>query len=417
MLMLRSLSILGILAAGLAAQAIQPPYAQFYSFVDLGGPTGVPTNLGGVTFKFGQNDTLYVGGAANQTVGAVYTIKVTRDPSGHITGFSGSATKHADAPSIDGGLQFGPGGVLFFTRYSNHELGMIKPSSTTMDKSVPLGPTGLAGSVGSLGFVPAGFPGVNELKVVSYNGGRFANLTLTPDAQGTFDVTGWRLGTTVGGGPEGFFYVAPNSPGFTNFTSMLVCEYGSGEVAVYTLDAMGDPVPASRQVFMTGLSGCEGAAIDPLTGDFLFSTFGGSNRIIAVRGFGTPCGTVTQYGAGVAGSGGNVPQLDPIGCFARNQQVTFSVTKGLGGAPGALFAGLQQQSVPIFGGTWLVVPFVTLVHSLNGSGAGQGTFSFVMTVPNDTFLLNTDFFFQSVYLDTGAPQSISFTRGTKLDVR
>jgi hypothetical protein len=39
---------------------------------------------------------------------------------------------------------------------------------------------------------------------------------------------------------------------------------------------------------VTGLVGAEGAWIDPLTGDFLFSTFGGSNRVIKVSGFELP---------------------------------------------------------------------------------------------------------------------------------
>ena len=42
---------------------------------------------------------------------------------------------------------------------------------------------------------------------------------------------------------------------------------------------------ATRRDFITVLEGAEGAAIDPLTGDFLFSTFGGGHRIIVVRGF------------------------------------------------------------------------------------------------------------------------------------
>ena len=41
---------------------------------------------------------------------------------------------------------------------------------------------------------------------------------------------------------------------------------------------------APGENFITGLSGAEGAFIDPLTGDFLFSTFGG-NRVILVTGF------------------------------------------------------------------------------------------------------------------------------------
>ena len=34
-----------------------------------------------------------------------------------------------------------------------------------------------------------------------------------------------------------------------------------------------------------GLTGAEGAVIDPLTGDFIFSTFGGGNEIDVISGF------------------------------------------------------------------------------------------------------------------------------------
>jgi hypothetical protein len=60
---------------------------------------------------------------------------------------------------------------------------------------------------------------------------------------------------------------------------------------------------------MTGLTGAFGAMIDPVTGDFLFSTFGETaeeNRIVAVRGFaappvepGSPVPTPGALGAGV----------------------------------------------------------------------------------------------------------------------
>jgi hypothetical protein len=39
---------------------------------------------------------------------------------------------------------------------------------------------------------------------------------------------------------------------------------------------------------VTGLTGAEGALIDPVTGDFLFSTFGGGNKIIRISGFVVP---------------------------------------------------------------------------------------------------------------------------------
>src|SRR4029434_10134117 len=73
--------------------------------------------------------------------------------------------------------------------------------------------------------------------------------------------------------------------------SMLVSEYSAGNVAAYTIDANGNPVPGSRRTFIAGLDGAEGAPIDPLTGDFLFSTCGcggAANRVIAVRGFTLP---------------------------------------------------------------------------------------------------------------------------------
>src|SRR6185369_10588166 len=149
----------------------------------------------------------------------------------------------------------------------------------------------------------------------------------------------------------------PGSPLFTDFKSMLVCEYGSGGVFAYDVDTNADPIPATRRPFMTGLQGAEGAAIDPLSGDFVFSTFGGSKSVIAVRGFGLPCGAIVNYGAGTPGTGAQIPGLTSSGCFARNQNVSLDVSNGRGGALGALFMGTAQQSVAILGVTVLVVPF------------------------------------------------------------
>ena len=62
-------------------------------------------------------------------------------------------------------------------------------------------------------------------------------------------------------------------------------EYSAGTVGVYDIDGSGDPILGTRRDFLTGLTGAEGAVIDPITGDFLFSTFGGGNRIVVVTGF------------------------------------------------------------------------------------------------------------------------------------
>lgn len=416
---LRVTSLLLAFAGACAAQTLQPPFAGTYSFVDLGTPPGVPANLGGVAFSIADQDAIYICGDANQAPGALYRIAVTRDANGHVTGFSGTATQVSTAGNNDGGLQFGPGGVIFFTRYSMNEVGQIKPGSTVPDKIVQLTPLGVPTSVGALSFVPAGYPNQGQLKIASYNAGRFGTLSVQADGNGTFDLVNLRLGTTPGYGPEGILYPPPGSPLLTDFSHMLVAEYGAGVIAVYDIDANADPIPSTRRLFITGLTGAEGAASDPRTGDFFFSTYGGSNRVIAVRGFGLPCGQVARYGQGLAGSGGHVPLLSTAGCFARNQRADFLISQGLGGAPGLLAAGIQQTSLPLFGGTLLVVPFITISHGLGGvlNQPGAGTFSLPMDLPNNTHLLNTDFFFQALYFDVGAAQQFSLTGGVRLNVR
>jgi hypothetical protein len=62
-----------------------------------------------------------------------------------------------------------------------------------------------------------------------------------------------------------------------------VSEFQSpGRVSAYEVNANGDPIPSTRRTFIDGLDGAEGAAFDPLTGDFLFSTFGGGDLIVRV---------------------------------------------------------------------------------------------------------------------------------------
>lgn len=418
MTILRTLAV-PLLATGLAAQAIQLPYFNSYNFVTLGAPTGVPNNLGGLAFRVLDPNTLYIMGAANGSAGQLFKIPVTRDPQLHITGFVGTATLVSTAAYNDGGFQFGPGDIAFYTRYPTNELGMIKPGSTVPDKVVALTGLGVNSSVGALAFVPAGYPGTGKLKIASYSANSFHTGTLVPDTSGTYDVTGVTTGTTISGGVEGFFYVPPGSPLFVDFKSMIVCEYGTGTVAVYDLDANADPIASTRRPFMTGLTGAEGAAIDPLTGDFLFSSYGGSAGVIAVRGFGLPCGANISYGTGTPGTGSFTPNMFSEGCFARNQQVAIKVDQGRGGAVGALFAGLQQTNQVIFGVTVLVNPLVTINHALTGNPGlgGVGTFALPLTIPNDTNLLNTDFYFQSVYLDPSGPLGISASQGLNLRVR
>ena len=272
-------------------QTLGADFAADYSVVDLGSPVGVPFNLGGITFL--DDDTVLIGGSANNAAGGIYAAQVSRDPlTGTITNFINDATLFAQGPEIDGGLAFGPGGVLFYTGFSENLLVQIAPGDTAPTKIIDLdtdpATAGLvANSVGTLQFVPAGFGGAGSLKIASFNGNEMYTLTLAPDGSGTFDVTGVVNPVPLPGGPEGLVYIDDANAGFAA-DSLLVSEFSGGSVGAYEIDANGDPIDGTRRDFLTGLSGAEGAAIDPVTGDFLFSTFGSGNRVLVVTGFVIP---------------------------------------------------------------------------------------------------------------------------------
>jgi PEP-CTERM motif len=269
------------------AQTISATFSGSYTLASLGTPSGVPSSLGGLTVKAGDTSKLLIGGSANTGSGAIYEVPVTRDGSGHITGFSGAGTNVASAPRIDGGLQYGPGGVLFATTYSNNNLLQYKSGSAAPDKTIDLTGLGIASSTGTIQFTPDG-----RAVIASYSTGNFYSITMTADGSGTYDVA---VGASVSGlnfGPEGIVYVPSGSPVFPTLDAsanwMLVSEYNSNRVSAYKADANWLPIGATRLDFITGVSGAEGATLDPLTGDFLFSTFGGGNQVLTVQGFVAP---------------------------------------------------------------------------------------------------------------------------------
>lgn len=275
-------------AAGLA-QTVAPEFAADYSVDDLGSVPAVPPAYGGLTISPVDSNIMLIGGAANSQIADIYSVRVSRNIEGFITGFvCGDAQFVADAfgtsGGIDGGLTFGPGDVLFYTTYASNQIGQIKPGSTTPDRLIDLTALGVWASTGSIAFVPAGFSGAGRLKIVSYNGGMWYDATVSPDGNGTYDVAIQGSAIPIGGGPEGIVYVQGGNPGFAN-DSILISEYGTGRIVAYEADANGDPIVATQRVFISGLGGAEGAAIDPVTGDFLFSTFGGGNHVIRVSGF------------------------------------------------------------------------------------------------------------------------------------
>jgi hypothetical protein len=266
---------------------VAAPFAGTYTCHDLGPVPGVPPQkYGGLTLTGEDCSTrLLIGGAANFPEGKIYAVTVVRDAAGHIAGFQGTAAVFADAPYNDGGLTFGPAGVLLATRYPRNELQQTRPGSTAADKVTDLTALAVQHATGSLNFVPKGLPGAGALKLVSWSGGQWYTVGLRPDGAGLFDVSVASSGLMLPGGPEGFVYVSRGSPLFTA-DSMLVSEWSANQIGVYEIDDQGDPRLATRRDLLTGLHGAEGAYRDPATGDFFFSTWGqAADRVIVVRGF------------------------------------------------------------------------------------------------------------------------------------
>ncbi|HVP49859.1 MAG TPA: PEP-CTERM sorting domain-containing protein [Candidatus Bathyarchaeia archaeon] len=267
-----------------AAATIAPYYSSNYTITDLGQIPSVPDPFGGLNFVAGNYNLLLLGGDANQSGGLFYAVPVTRGAGNHITGFGSPSVFGTAGAYNDGGLAYGPGGVLFYTRYPTNEVGEIKPGSTSDDKIVDLSALGIASSTGALNFVPPGFGGAGHLKISSWSGGEWYDVTFAPDGSGTYNLTSATYINSYPGGPEGFIYVPHGSPLFPG-DNLLMAEYSAGTVGAYQVDANGDPILGSRQDFILGLDGAEGAFIDPITGDFLFSTFISGSEIYEVRGF------------------------------------------------------------------------------------------------------------------------------------
>ncbi|MCB9184338.1 MAG: T9SS type A sorting domain-containing protein [Flavobacteriales bacterium] len=263
-----------------------------YSLSDLGSITDLPTPYGGLTIRADEPNTLYIGGSANASNGAIYAVPLIRDgATDQITGFAGPAVFHSTGPNNDGGLTFTPSGTLLFTQYtpfSMNSMGQILPDNSYV--TTELTSLGVSPSVGSHAFVPDGYPGAGGLIVASYNASIAYRIPFTVEATGLHIFSAPTSSLNMNGtatGPEGIAYVPLGSVGFP-VPSMVMSAYGMNKVVVFEVGADGLPNIATARDMVVDLVGAEGAWIDPLTGDFLFSTFGGSNRVIRVTGFELP---------------------------------------------------------------------------------------------------------------------------------
>jgi hypothetical protein len=273
------------------------PFAPHYKAYALGKVPGVPNPLGGVIVKAGDPSTLLVAGESERATGALYAITVQRDPCNHIIGFVGSATKVADTPYVDANLVYGPQSLLLYTGWPQFELAQLPAGATVAARTTDLRTVGMDATgdsgAGGHGFVPpAVVAAAGQLRVVTWPAGRWYHVAATVNA-GLFDISALSLAATLPNNPGGFAYVPAGSPGFAK-QSIIVAEWSQSDrtqdrVAVYEADGNGDPVVATRQEFMTKFPRPWGAYFEPVTGDYLFLTWGdGDDRVYIVQGFAPP---------------------------------------------------------------------------------------------------------------------------------
>src|SRR5262249_24086908 len=129
-------------------------------------------------------------------------------------------------------------------------------------------------------------------KIASYSGGNVYTAPLTADGSGTYDIGNVTNSTVPGGGPEGLAVVPGGSAAFTAPRG-LVRQESNGVGQADELDTYGIPKVSTDRPFITGLTGAEGAYLDTTPGDFLFSTYGGSNQVVVVSGFASTAFRIT----------------------------------------------------------------------------------------------------------------------------
>jgi hypothetical protein len=128
----------------------------------------------------------------------------------------------------------------------------------------------------------------------------------------------------------------------------------------------------------------------------------------------------TNYGAGLAGTGGIVPHLTVSGGVASvyNGNFAFELQNGRGGANGFLMLGLAQASTPILGGTLLVAPNSSfrIPVVLGGTAGAAGAGSKHFPTPILSALVGIEIFGQFFVSDPAASQGWAFSDGLRFRV-
>ena len=272
---------------------IDPFYSGTYSIANLGTIAGVPFDYGGLVFKAGDPSTILIGGRASSPAGRFYEVPVIRGDGNHIASF-GTPVERGFGANNDAGIAYGPGGVLFYSKFGENAVGQLEArvehrrqdgcTRPAQDRRVD----GWAELRSALLQRCRPVQGVELARRMALYGDacRGRQRHLQPDRCEKRNLQPPRRTRGLRLRPARLAAVRqPEHARLGVFDRERSC---------YEINANGNPIPRSRRTFVAGVPGALGATIDPLTGDFLFSTFGdaanvgGANQVIAVRGFKAP---------------------------------------------------------------------------------------------------------------------------------
>ncbi|MCB9570184.1 MAG: hypothetical protein H6710_23740 [Myxococcales bacterium] len=268
---------------------IAPEFAEFYTTYELGPVPGIPpeARLGGTTVHFMDDNTLLIAGYSEASNGKIYSIGVTRGKCDHIVGFDGQATIVAETPYVDANLVYVKSGLLFYTEWPVNRISQLLPGDMAPAYTTDLAGLGIAPSPGGLGFVPPSLADPGGMRALSWAGGEWYHIDRTPNGE-LFTLSNPVKTATLPNGPGGFAYVPKDSPGFDT-DAVIVAEWSANKVGVYEVNDQGDPLVNTRKDFYTKFPLPWGAYFEPLTGDYLFLTWGvGVDKVYIVQGFKPP---------------------------------------------------------------------------------------------------------------------------------
>jgi hypothetical protein len=396
------LSCIPLLAtsAPVVAQAVLPPFESVWQLTDLGNIPGI-ANYGGTAFSPTNPNVLLVAPYGGTTI---YSVTVARDPSGNITG-GGAVTPFATVGGTDGGLAFEPSGVLFATWYGPNNVSQLRPGSITTDRVDSLFSFGVASSVGTCAFVPAGLPGAGRFKVCSWSPAVFHDVPLTPDGNGTFAPGQASAGVPIATDIEGMVYMPASAPLLGG--KLLLLGWTSGNITGFDIDANGDPIPSTATPVAYGTPGVGGGAVDPVSGNVVMFTTQGRMLVLRV---GPVCGTNTSYGLASPGALGT-PTLTSSGCARLGQTISLDATGPASGI-GILAAGVQTNFFYLNLNVLQTLD-VTVVSLLSPAG----TASTPLSIPPVGQLGYAHLYLQVAYFDASTPSGLIASAGLDLLIR